>query len=108
MAPSLLARQSVAPGRQSVAPSLLGRPSVAPSLLGRQSIAPGARKRQSMAPGFLDRMAPQVNEETNGEKDGENKCFSLSEVLELAAAGSRDNSDITDGLFSVLIGKIYN
>ncbi|XP_034234592.1 uncharacterized protein LOC117641410 [Thrips palmi] len=112
VAPSLLARQSVAPGRQSIAPSLLARQSmappssrrqsIAPSLLGRQSIAPGAHRRQSMAPGFLDRMAPQVNEETNEDGEADNKAFSLSEVLDLAATGNRDNSDLTDGLFSLL------
>lgn len=89
--------------RMSVAPALLGRQSMAPGgLLGRQSMAPASLGRQSIAPGFLGRMsiAPHAMKESSGE---ESKHVSLNEAIEIATAGTRENSDVTDGLFSLLL-----
>lgn len=89
--------------RMSIAPSLMGRQSIAPSVNSRQSIAPNANRRQSMAPGFLGRrsIAPQaIQKETTEE---EIKTLSLSEALDIVVAGNRENSDMIDGLYSLLI-----
>lgn len=78
--------------RMSLAPALLGRASVAPLEKGRPSIAPGLFGRMSMAPQAM----------MDG-KENEMKAVSLADALELANTGMRGNSDITDGLFSLLI-----
>ncbi|KAK3920223.1 Protein zwilch-like protein [Frankliniella fusca] len=89
--------------RMSVAPALVGRQSIAPrGFLDRQSMAPGGLGRQSIAPGFLSRksIAPGVNKESSTD---ERKAVTLSEATEIVGAGIRENSDLTDGLFSLLV-----
>lgn len=69
-------------------------------------MAPRLAGRQSMAAGFLSRMsiAPRAMKD-GGDKDNQIVPLTLLETLQSAVGGTRDNTDVTDQLWSLLVGK---